>query len=435
MRPSTALPFVLFGLLAICLPAATADVLTTSDGLVIEGKVTKTENGWYRIETADGIVELAPEGVVSVKEGEGPRTRLIADQARLSKGDARGWFAYALRAEAAGQPDLARTAYERVVAIEPGHKAARRALGHEQHGGAWLPSAEVRRKQGLVRYRGRWMLPAEVEKASTAPARPTLTKAADVARAHKLVAMLAGEDKVVAQAARVALAKSDEGLKLAGAKRALVDANPKVRAEAARFLGELGDEEALRALIFSGARDVDPDVRRAAVLAAASFGHDDTAVPFVRALGSENLRLVANAAQALATLGDERAAGYIVKRLVSHGSSSRNFVAFVNQVSYVRDYDVEIAQLSNIANPDVATLLEGVILDVKVLDASFTKTWIEPILVDSLSELAGRPLRNKAEAMDWFVENKQRLPDFPKKPNQRAPRRSKGKVIGVPANG
>ena len=31
-----------------------------------------------------------------------------------------------------------------------------------------------------------------------------------------------------------------------------------------------------------------------------------------------------------------------MKRLRSHGSATRNFVSFMTQVSYVRDYDVEI---------------------------------------------------------------------------------------------
>ena len=193
-----------------------------------------------------------------------------------------------------------------------------------------------------------------------------------------------------------------------------------------------GDEAALRPLVFSGARDLDRDVRREAVLAAASFGHDDTAIPFVRALGSKNLRLAANAAVALAALGDQRAMAYVVKRLTSHGHSSRAFVSFLNQVSYVRDYDVEIAQASNIANPDVATILDGVILDVRVLDASYTRTWIEPVLVNAAGQLAGRSFANRGEVLAWYAENQDAFGDFPEKPGERAKRRKQGTVLGAP---
>ncbi len=37
----------------------------------------------------------------------------------------------------------------------------------------------------------------------------------------------------------------------------------------------------------------------------------------------------------------------------------------LNQVAYVADYEVEIAQASNIANPVVQTILDGIVLDVR----------------------------------------------------------------------
>jgi hypothetical protein len=219
---------------------------------------------------------------------------------------------------------------------------------------------------------------------------------------------------------------------VAAALGLLGDGDATVRAACCRLLGEWGDESALRALVFRGARDMDADVRREAVLAAASFGNDDTAIPFVRALGSENLRLVANAAEAIGLLGDQRAAAYVVKRLESHGSGSRSYVSFLSQVSYVRDYDVEIAQASNIANPNIGLILSGTVLDVHVKGTEYTNTWIEPILVDSLGRLAGRRFANAAEAKAWYAENRDRLGDYPKKPGQRAPQRFRGKAMGAP---
>ena len=78
-----------------------------------------------------------------------------------------------------------------------------------------------------------------------------------------------------------------------------------------------------RPLIQSALADPDNAVRRAAVDAAATFGNDDTAVPFVKALYSSHPGLVANAAQAIAGLGDPRGIVYIVKRISSHGGSGR----------------------------------------------------------------------------------------------------------------
>ena len=46
-------------------------------------------------------------------------------------------------------------------------------------------------------------------------------------------------------------------------------------------------------------------------------------------------------------------------------NTQRANVQVLNQVSYVQDYEVEIAQNSNIANPVVQTIQDGIVLDVR----------------------------------------------------------------------
>ena len=161
-------------------------------------------------------------------------------------------------------------------------------------------------------------------------------------------------------------------------------------------------------------RDRDEGVRRAAVLAAASLGHDDVAVPFVRALASPHPSMVANAARALAVLGDERAVVHIVKRLTAHGEGGRSFIQGLNKVSYVRDYDVEIAQASNIANPEIGVAVEGIVLDAKVLDLGTERTIVETVLIGALNSLAGTQLRTREEVAAWYAARGSELPDFPR---------------------
>jgi HEAT repeat protein len=251
-------------------------------------------------------------------------------------------------------------------------------------------------------------------------------------QARSFLRIAGGDDPVLAAAAERALGALDARGRHEAAMDLLHDRDPGVLRASARALGEVGDEEALTPLILSAARDVDAEVRREAALSAASFGHDDTAIPFVRALGSSNPRIVARAAEALARIGDVRALPYIVKRLRSHGSSSRSYVAFTNQVSYVRDYDVEIAQASNIANPEVAIIHEGVVLDVKVLDAGYEKTWVEPVLVEAAGRLAGRPFAGAEDVARWWAENGDAIPGFPERS---AGRKRRGTVVGVPRAG
>jgi len=440
-RPS--LRRALYVALALALTGGTAaplaaDVLTTTEGLVLEGRIEKLPEGWMRVHTPGGPVEIGPKAIASVELGVAPRATFLAEAAKVDAKDPVALYRLALTAEAKGFADLFRTYLKRVLALRPDHPAARRALGYERVGKAWLAFDEAQHRKGLVLYRGRWMLPDAVEAASGRK-RPVVRAAKagrDVARTRVLIRQTATGAAPLQRAARLALARTDNRFLLQAGLAALYDKDARVRIAAARLLAALGDEGALRALLLSGARDKDAAVRREAVLAAQAFGNDDTALPFVRALGSKNLRLAGHAAEALALLGDERAAPYIVKRLRSHGSSTRNFVSFLNQVSYVRDFDVEIAQASNIANPDVATISEGVVLDVKVLDASFTRTWIEPILVKAFSTLVGEHLSDARAVEAWYEMHKGDLPGFPSKPGARAPRRrSKGRVIGAPLSG
>lgn len=423
----------LLGALVLLALPSRADVLTTTDGLVLEGGTSRDEGGNWVIETSDGRVVLPAARVAGVRAGDGVRTRLDLRCRALAATDADGWYRLALEAEAAGLADLVREAHEHVVALRPDHAASRRALGQEKVDGEWVSVEAARRRRGLVLYEGRWMLPAEVEAVAREEQGDTVRPPADGAHTREAIRTWATAGEALRRAAQRALARVPRERRLRAARVTLYDADPKVRAISARLLGELGDESALRPLVFSGARDVNADVRREAVLAAASFGHDDVAIPYVRALGSKNLRLVANAAEALAAIDDPRALGFIVKRLTSHGSSARCFIAFLNQVSYVRDYDVEIAQASNIANPDIATILDGVILDVRVLDATYTKTWVEPLLVEAASSLAGRRFVDREGVLAWYAEAKDTLEVFPHAPAKRAPRKRPGRGIGAPA--
>ncbi len=60
----------------------------------------------------------------------------------------------------------------------------------------------------------------------------------------------------------------------------------------------------------------------------------------------------------------ERVQQITAPRITVYNTQRAN-VSVLNQVSYVQDYEVEIAQASNIANPVVQTILDGVVLDVR----------------------------------------------------------------------
>jgi|GEM_PF-1093778 len=420
----------LIGHLAVALPGtgvALADVVTTRDGLVLEGTATTGPDGTVTVTTADGAVRLPPEAVASVDAGDGPNAALRKDAAALAPGDVEGWFRLALRADAAGGAAASRAAYQAILAMDPDHAAARRALGFERLEGQWMPAEEARRRSGLVRFGGEWMLPIEAEALARAAEAASATARVANASLLKMLRTAATGEAPLARAAEQRLAKADPAELVTASRTLLLDRDPVVRRAACRRLADLADESALRPLILSGVRDRDPDVRREAVLAAASFGHDDTAIPYVRALGSSHPAIVANAARALALLGDPRAIVHIVKRISGHGSSPRVVFESLTKLSYVRDYDVEIAQASNIANPVIGTAVDGMVLDMKVLDASIERTIVETVLVDAFNALAGANAKDAAGVVAWARAHPTTLTDFPKEPEtgRKAPPRAR----------
>lgn len=406
---------------------AHADVVRTAEGLVLEGEVLREPGGDLVVTTPEGVVRVPAARVLSHEVGEGPRARWRRAAAALDAAGsgAAGWFRLALEAAAEGLAVESREALERVVRLEPGHAAARRARGEEQVDGRWLPEGEARRARGLVSYAGRWWLPEELERAqrSEASARAAaLPAGTDVARVALLLEARARGEAAVSAAAARALAGLPTELRVAAALRLLARSEAGLRVAACEELGRMGDEAGLRPLVLHAARDLDEAVRDAAVDALALLGHDDAAVPLVRALGSGHTRLVAQAAAALARLGDVRAAHALVRRLVSRGSSARSYVGFTRQVSYVRDYDVELAQASSIADPQVGVLQEGTVLDVRVVDASWTESWLEPHLVGALARLSGEPLQGREAVLAWYGRVGPSLPDFEDAPPRRRAR-------------
>jgi hypothetical protein len=420
--PRLALPVLL--LVAGALPAgrlAFADTVVTKDGLVLEGAVTKAADGAVTVVSEAGTVRIAASAVKSVTPGEGPRAALRREAKALAASDAAGWYRLSLRAEEAGAPDLAREALRAVVAAEPDHAAARRALGYEKVDGAWVPLEEARRRSGLVLFGGEWVLPKQAEAAAAAaPAGPAPAKDAVLS----VMRAAAAPEPALSLAAEARLTAVPAAEREDAATALLLDRDPRVRTWACAHLAALGDERALRPLILSAVRDRDPEVRRSAALACTSFGNDDVAVPFVRAMSSTIPWVSANAMRALAVIGDKRVIGFVVKHIIAHGESPRSVIQSLNKVSYVRDYDVEIAQNANIANPIIGQAVEGVVFDVKVHDASTEKTVIETVAMDTFNALAGTSFHEVAEVAAWWEKHGAEYPGFPEKPTStRAPAR------------
>jgi hypothetical protein len=154
-------------------------------------------------------------------------------------------------------------------------------------------------------------------------------------------------------------------------------------------------------------------VRHAAAVALREIGEPSTVHPLGRALNSRSSDVRVRAAEAIATLGDEVGAAYVIYRWEKRsGDFPRAYFANIRQISYIQDFDVEVAQTSFIADPIVGVLQEGVVQDVKILATEQVFTSVERAAFDrALVHLSGGEQNggDVAAWRRWWSENERRL--------------------------
>ena len=85
--------------------------------------------------------------------------------------------------------------------------------------------------------------------------------------------------------------------------------------------------------------------------------HDAARHHFAQALDSENAEVRKNAVEGIQRLGDVRGVKILIWKLEAHGATGqRVYASFINQLTYIQDFDVEVAQTAFIADPQVAIL-------------------------------------------------------------------------------
>lgn len=212
--------------------------------------------------------------------------------------------------------------------------------------------------------------------------------------------------------AEALLAMQDEKDMLRPLATALTCNPPSLRVYAAGRLAQLGrtwsDGRAARPLLHKVVREPVARVRRAMVAALRRIGAPDSVHVLGRALASRDSRVVRRAAEALGELGDELALPYVIKKWSGRaGDFPRVYFTQVNQRSYIRDFDVEVAATSFIADPIIGISQEGMVQPVKIIATEQTEVGI---FHAALVKLAGRDLGRSVGAWQrYWNENRARV--------------------------
>jgi len=330
----------------------------------------------------------------------------------LEKGDVPGHYLLGLWCKQQGLEVEARLQFDKVISLEPDHRGARRELGYEQHEGSWLARDEAMRAKGLVRHDGAWMLPEEVELILLPTVEKEQMKLEQVRVRKLLRTMQKGEPRVERMAMK-ALSGIEDRYKVDPMSYALRYPTENVRLFVAEELGRIKDRRALRPLMYRSLVDPSESVRTVALASVASFGDPNTLAPYIRALGSGNQNLRINAVRAVGELGDIRGVQYLVYRLSAHGggAGTRSHIYLANELSFIQDFDVEVAQTAFIADPIVGIIQEGQVLDVKVISTSREADMVERrVIRHSLKKLTNEDFGEDPVAWGkWWMKNKEEL--------------------------
>jgi hypothetical protein len=257
--------------------------------------------------------------------------------------------------------------FKAAVAADPSHEAAHAALGEVKAGDRWVDHDEAMKLKGLVRRGGAWML-AEEAAALDLPAQEKARRAEEQAKTTKLLAAYGSQKPIERKLAEGALASVDDKYKLEPLAWGLRSKNAAIRTYSAKELGRIGDRRGLRPLLWRAIHDPDEGVRTASIAAAKAIGDPNLLAPFVAAMWSENGAVRRNAEKGVAVLGDKAGVRYLVYRFEAHGGGApRCYYTNVKQLSFIQDFDVEVAQTAFIADPQVGTIQDGIVLDVQIV--------------------------------------------------------------------
>jgi HEAT repeat protein len=234
----------------------------------------------------------------------------------------------------------------------------------------------------------------------------------DEDRARRLLGTIAGGAERDVRLAKEAFSGIDDRCKVAPLSFSLRSSSRDLRLFAAAELGRIGDRRAMRALVNRALRDPDADVRAACVDAAKAFGDAELLAPFARALLSvESAEVRAAAAEAMGRVGDVRGITYLVYSIEAHGGGPRAHIYTANQLSFIQDFDVEVAQTAFIADPQPGIIQDGATLDVRCVSTEWYGTRVErQAIVGSLQRLTGAQIGDDAAAWrQWMRDHRDRL--------------------------
>lgn len=341
-----------------------ADEVRLGDGRVLVGKVARVD-GRIVVTTREGVVEVDAAQVTRIRT-EAELRAALQEMERKAGTTAFARLQLAQEAWAMGlDQDLWR------------HLDALAAMPTEG------TALDMRREEFLLR-----LAPALVSPRALAAPAPEFVRAllqraprdSSPGRREAIVALLARDAAAEAELRRLARGERE----------------PHRRELAVRALQHRGGRSNQAFAWRTAVLDPSERVRDQVVATLPEAERDEATTYLSAALGHRSPEIRVRTAEALGALGSPRALAPLVaagpsaaRADAAAGTAPRAHVAFVEQQSYLRDFDVEVASSSFIADPKVGILQSGAVLDVSVLGVQVETVRVTAAYRKALRRLAG----------------------------------------------
>jgi hypothetical protein len=395
-------------LLAAC-PALLADVVHLTDGRTIEGKV-RDQGDTIAVEFPGGEVSFPRSQVSSIEFKPTLRDAYLEKVKAAGRNDTKALRELAEWCAKNGLGKEEKEAWELVLDADKDDLDARNALGYVLREGEWVTLADAMRREGYVMCDGKWVPEQERQKLDAKKAENEFKDKME-AEARRLISKVSSRDKDIRAGAVEMLCSIEPRFKAGPLASALSNKNVDVRRYAVDQLRAIQDKTTLPKLAETAVKDADFDIRATAVAAIKDMHCNTSAVPlFIGALRSGRVSRRINAARALGEMGDDRAIVYLITELrwVGGGGPRQN-AFFGNQMAYVRDYDAEIATDAAVFDPVIGVVNDAAVLDAKVLKIEQTITIIERRVVSkALAKLTGKDFGDDWQAWNRWWQSEDR---------------------------
>ncbi|MDR3622254.1 MAG: HEAT repeat domain-containing protein [Paludisphaera borealis] len=305
-------------------PVATAraDVIVLRGGGQVEGKVvpapvsaqSKSKSKENRVEVlllkSKTPLMLRKEQILEIVPKASPLDEYLVKREKAAA-TAPAQFELGQWCESNKLGDLARVHYEAALEHDKTLVAAHQKLGHVEHAGQWLSRDELRKVQGLTKHKGRWI----TEDEKTKQDEQALTTAGQASWVRRIKLMVQGvlsgapDRRREAETQFMQIRDPEAVWPLV---KVMGGAETDIRILLAQTLGEIPGKESAQALVRLILAE-EEDVVRGVVLDRLKKSDDPGILPqLVRALGSNDLRVVNRAAW---TLGNLDAVGAVPRLL------------------------------------------------------------------------------------------------------------------------